>query len=174
MTLIVVALAGVTGRPFSTAVRPLLPPSSSSSTSPLLRNAHCALAHCFARLSISLCPLLSLLRCSLSAFARFSCYSPFSLTPLSAACAPCHIPPRALSFPSPPLRFVRFSPCLRLRNALRKFCFLPRGRLEAADTHPGIPHEAEACTVGWLEKPTCLECLGPAVPPPLPQDLQHR
>ena len=52
--------------------------------------------------------------------------------------------------------------------------FSPQGHLKAADTLLGIPHEVEACMVGWLEKPTCLECLGPAVPPPLPQDLQHR
>ena len=82
-------------------------------------------------------------------------------------------PSRHLSFTVSP--FCSPSPCVlclllcpHLPNTHRKSPFLPRGCLEAADTHLGIPHEAGACTVGWLEKPTCLECLGPAVPLPLP------
>ena len=168
MTLIVVALAGVTDRSLFAVVRPLLPPSSSSSTSPLLRNARRAFAHCSARSSISLCPMPCLFRCSLCVLAHFPLPLPLSPTPRSATCAPRHLPPHALFSLPPSLRSMRSSPRLRLCNALREFLFSPRGRLEAANTQLGIPHEAEACTVGWLEKPTCLECLGPAVPPPLP------
>ena len=172
--LIVVAFAGVTGRPFLDAVRPLLPPSSSSSASPFLRNTLRALALRLAPSSLTPSCTLRLLWhsfASLHPFSRFfPCFSPPS-------CDACPLVTLCLPFPSSPPSFLCIAsslPPMRLSSAQRRPCFLPRGRLEAADTQLGTPHEAEACTVSWLEKPTCLECKGPAVPPPLSLDLQHR
>ena len=167
--LIVVVLAGVTGRLLLDAIRPLLPPSSSSSTSPLPRNARSALSSLLAP-PPSLCrPLYAhpnlcsdVMGLPLQSPPLFALFPSLRLRPLAAR----------LSLPPPPcplfLCIACSLPCLRLPDTRRKFPFPPRGRLEVADTHLGIPHEAEACTVGWLEKPSCLECLGPAVPPPLP------
>ena len=94
--------------------------------------------------------------------------------PLLSVASPLRVvPPCRLvalrSAPSPLISvLIRLSSCPCHCSALRKFPF----RLEDASRQLtpvlGIPHEAEACTVGWLEKPTCLECLGPAVPPPPP------
>ena len=98
-----------------------------------------------------------------ASLSNFHCFPPSSsqLRPLAAR----HSPP-----PPPCPLFsciVHPLPYLRSPDARRKFPFPPRGHLKVADTQLGIPHEAEACTVSWLEKPTCLECLGPTVPPPL-------
>ena len=93
-----------------------------------------------------------------------------STLPLALAA---HAPPvPSLLLPSPSLLSPGVQYVARVAHTsaldIVSFRTLPRGRLEVADTLLGIPHEAEACMVSWLEKPTCLECLGPAVPLPLP------
>ena len=87
-------------------------------------------------------------------FRAVSLLLPLSLAPLSATCAPCHLPPRALSSLSSSLRIMRFSPCLRLYDALREF----HSRLEDASRllTPNwvFPmRQRHARSVGWRSPP---------------------
>ena len=131
----------------------------------------CCRSGLFCLLSAALCALPLLADC---AFAFLALCAPPSLR-LSRSDA-------RFTAPFPPPRFPCWLiPLCRLFSIFRVFLVRlaspslpPRGCLVDTHTLRGIPQVAGACTASWMENPTCLECLGLAVPPPRPPDLQHR